>query len=145
MAIEFDVGGWGAQEETYYWVKHQLARFSYKPGWVFEASRRPEMGGIMVKIAFHAPDSRAGELYGDWVSEHTCPHCNRYAELARHTIPITGEFVIDPYVTRAIDPEAAFFDWLKRTLSFMDVHERDEWVRVDGKLLHDPHEEVRSG
>jgi hypothetical protein len=41
---------------------------------------------------------------------------------------------------RVLQSRQSFFAWLRQTLLFeLEAHERDEWLKLDGKVLIDPH------
>ena len=118
-----DVIGWYAKswtpgrEDGYKWVESLLARFTYKPGWHIEQRRLPESAdSVRLQIRFTAPDSRSLE----------------------REIPVTGTFDV-PYYIWFEEDEGRFWKWLHQVILFMERHELDEWFRVDGKLVDDPH------
>lgn len=108
-------------------VQGFLARFSYKPGWHFDVTRRPEIAAVCVRVAFCTIDSRATQ---DW-------YCDDAASAPR--IPIAGQFAVPPQLLFSRDPEGMFRHWLRAMIRDMEFHELDEWFRWDGKLPYDPH------
>lgn len=119
-------------------VAGYLARFSYKPGWHFTVNRRPELrDGVFVQVVFRTSDSRAADRYG--MDEFACPRCGSVNERASGGIPIAGQFGVPPRLLQSRDPEGLFRHWLRTMIGDMELHERDEWFRWDGKLPYDPH------
>lgn len=107
-----------------------LAKFTYKPGWVFEIDRRPELPvPVVLSIKFATLDSRSA-----WVSE--CRECRGF--IGART-PVAGQFPIPHRLSRTADPEALFYSFLRNTIWFVERHESDEWFQVDGELMFDPH------
>lgn len=130
---------WGDElEDAYGWVLEQLGRFTYKPGWIVEANRSPQHGGIMVTIAFHAEDSRRGPNQIPRYREMTFTAGEPFRVERDDLITIAGNFVLDSYVFEH-HSDKFLYDWLRHKISVMDQHEIDEWFRVDGQLLNDPH------
>lgn len=123
-------------EDTFCWAAGLLSRFTYKPGWHFELSRRPELGQIMLQIAFSAPDSRITDVYGRYGRLDPCRACGSPHPMRE--IPISGQFPLDPFAALSRN-ENLFFDWLHQMVRDVEKHELDEWFRVDGELRFDPH------
>jgi hypothetical protein len=121
-------------EDDFRWVTNLLSRFTYKPGWVFDLSRRPEKGGPLLTVTFQAEDSRKGP--NQWP---TYRMVGESLSIERDDlVPLTGQFVVDRYLLKERS-EHLFWEWLRRTISFVEKHEQDEWFRVDGQLPYDPH------
>lgn len=51
-------------------------------------------------------------------------------------VPLTSIKTVDEYY---LDNEDWFFGFIQQTIREMELHESDEWFRVDGKLYDDPH------
>lgn len=112
------------REEILKWAEGLLGRFEYKPGWVLSLHRYSDDGdSVRLGVEFMAPDSR----FPDSDTGH---------------VPVCGVFDIPAKVWESRS-EAEFWVWLHRVLEFMERHELDEWFRIDGTLLSDPHETVR--
>lgn len=131
---------WGeAEEDAFGWLQSLVRRFRYKPGWVIEVRRTPERGGPSLAIQFHAEDSRwprrpeRKHAFGDDLrSVRIRPYTDE------DLIPITGEWTAPRYICEGRD-EKKFWDFLHYCLREMELHELDEWFRVDGRLPFDPH------
>lgn len=39
-----------------------------------------------------------------------------------------------------VPTEQSVIAWLRRCLQEWEIHESDEWLRLDGEIVHDPHE-----
>lgn len=111
---------WSAERERILqWAQGLLNRFEYKPGWVFTLHRYAEQGdSVRLEVAFMAPDSRH-------------PRSDK-------NFPITGVFDIPENVYREFS-DADFWVWLHRVIEFVERHEMDEWFKIDGKMMTDPH------
>lgn len=115
-----------------------LERFTYKPGWQFQVAPmlmsqaiRSNMDEPLVNlyVKYWAHDSDLGMPR---------PEVDMVIQLGRSiTIP---RFVWDN-----VDMEddrlfaRIFYRWMEHILGNMEIHERDEWIRVDGERVHDPH------
>jgi len=103
------------------WLRQQLARYTYRPGWTMEIERGLPLGMSIVFdhricVAYCAPDSRNPD----------------------RDMPVQGKFSVPCYVTDQRD-EKAFAEWLQRTLFEVERHESREWLRRDGQIHDDPH------
>jgi len=95
-----------------------LARFRYKPDWHLDITRRPEVGCARLRATATVLDSR----------ELCVPE--RINIMGEYNLPRLGEMQ---------DPDLFFRDFLRASIRNMELHEVDEWFRVDGKLPFDPH------
>lgn len=121
-------------EQTIKLAQGYLSRFRYKPNWQFEMTRQPQMGAACIRIMVLVDDSRGFDGRGEPWTRH-CSACGQDSGLK---IPIEGMYPI-PRLTEMADPEKRFFDFLRQCIWSVERHESDEWIRVDGELLHDPH------
>ena len=104
------------------WLREQLARFTYRPGWTMTIEEPFLPGAIayQIKIAYPVVDSRD----------------------QRRTIEVGGRFVVPPMIAEERD-EKLFAHWLASTLLDCEWHESREWLRRDGDIYDDPHSEQR--
>jgi len=98
-----------------------LRRVSYKPSWEFLVARVPGPGLVMqfaVVVSYTAPDSRGkGE-----------------------PVTVTGRYLVPERIGSA----EAFWDWLRdEVIADAERHETDEFLRLDGRIVNDPHAEPR--
>lgn len=117
--------------KAYRRIEALAGRFSYKPNWVFEVEASPESGCITLGARMKTADS-TGHPHG-------------------HRMP--GEDDPDSYIVIA---KAISFPW--QTVSEFDEgilvqqifdllvmglerHEAEEWFRLDGRAVYDPHDE----
>lgn len=101
---------WGPSPE---WVREQLARFTYKPGWKFEVRNSDIPPAAYVAISFEAEDTyNPGKIVN----------------------PGMGA-----YLYEVPDTEDRFAAWLASKVKAMEVHESREWLRRDGQMWDDPH------
>lgn len=119
-------------------VHGYLSRFTYKPGWEFHVRCAPESDAVMLEVMFRAEDSRRGPHQVPSYREMRFTAGEPFRIERDDLIPITGQFAV-PRLAQMYEPEQRFFDWLHRTIRFMEQHECDEWFRVDGYLPYDPH------
>jgi len=103
---------------TDWWLREQLARFSYRPGWRLSIEPGISLytsGTLLVR--YRAPDSNHPE----------------------RTIPITFRTALPPADVFG-GREEFFAEWLQSTLYDLERHEsRREWLRRDGEIYDDPH------
>lgn len=112
-------GTWTSDaEEAYRRAGELLAEFEYKPGWTFDLSREVLPNRIFLRATFHAPDSRNPS----------------------RKVPVMGTFYTSP--DQAAMPEY-FWRWLYYCIGTMEDHEMNEWFRVRGELIYDPHKEAK--
>ena len=114
-------------------VRGWLDRISYKPDTELWVSSTPGylsgVGGIVVNIRRHLPDSTSGiDTMGS------------YTDRSRF-IPVVSRMDVWPSIMHARDPFQAFTQQLHHTLTRLELHEANEWFRVDGALPFDPHRE----
>ena len=96
-------------------ARRALAIYTYKPGWRFTLDPAADGSFYRLTVERTEPDSR-----------------NPGA-----VVPLQSQ--------RALSPEELAPDTLPRVLRHflvdLEVHEMHEWLRCDGTLLHDPHEQ----
>ena len=98
-----------------------LRRVSYKPAWEFLVSQVPRPHGpwqSAVVVSYTAPDSR-GE---------------------GRPVTVTGRYLVPEWIGSA----EAFWDWFRNVvIADTERHETDEFLRLDGRIVNDPHEKPR--
>jgi hypothetical protein len=96
------------------WLREQLARYSYKPGYTLTLEDDPYyLTGQRLVVRYTSPDSNP-------------PHTHIPIKV---TIPI-------PAVANLPD---VFALWLQDALFALERHESQEWLRQDGQRYSDPH------
>lgn len=101
------------------WVRSEIARFTYKPGWRFEALAVPgplSGGGVQVRAFMTVEDTHQP---GRMIEVFNVMHLSDY-ELAGR-------------------PAEWFAKRLANLIKDMEVHESREWLRRDGEILDNPH------
>ena len=106
---------------TYSLIAEWLARFTYKPQWHVSALCEVFNGDGPTIIFIVA---RVESAY----------HPGVYTNVSRSVI-------VPPF----IETEEAFFDWIHFEIGSLEMHEIDEWFRVDGIQTCDPHVELHHG
>lgn len=101
-----------ATTEQLAWLRNQIARYTYRPGWTLELTT--DEGHPVLIVRYPAIDSRD-------------PSQERMFRAHR---PVNKWIDSDP---------ALFAEWLKAALLDVERHEFDEWFRRDGQLVDDPH------
>lgn len=123
--------------------------FTYKPNFRFEVSPAPvdTVHCAILRAEMFVPDSRRPYPQVSMVREdmeidnwlHRSKFTNRSDRWRIHGL----DYVIPVVATIGVHHQLAedqFYDPFLRTwLDTIDAHERDEWFRVGGQLLHDPH------
>jgi hypothetical protein len=99
---------------------------SYKPGWQFKVSPISNYDQVEVRIV-HMTRDAAGHLEGD--IPIVCKHVfNNEAISVAHA---AGKLTL--MVTMS----------LRDTIRMFELHELDEWLKIDGEYVKDPHAESR--
>ena len=100
-------------------LNHYLSRFSYKPNFKFKAYRKHiEYDLIVLDI------------------EMTVPH--------RDTLDPTKVITQRALGFRDVPKnELEFAQWMREIIRHLEMHEVDEWVKMDGLRIFDPHEETK--
>lgn len=127
-------------------VSELLTRFRYKPGYVFRAVPPASVyDQVDIEVGYYTQDSYGKgrlDVQTDIDYDRIGYLTDRMFQTARRQsaivelIPIYGKFPMPPYVIS----EAGFWDWMHKSLiRQIEQHEIDEWFRVDGQVVHDPH------
>lgn len=125
------------REEFAGWVAERLRGFTYKPGWHFDMTRRPEFpSGVAVQVSFMAEDSRRGP--------NQVPSYREFTMTAGEPFRVERDDLILVKATFAVphrrQDEMSFWRWLREVaVRAVELHEADEWFRVNGQLMFDPH------
>lgn len=106
-------------------VRLFLSRITYKPNWKFELIQNLDFG-----LELHV----TSEVQNSQTIEH---------ESYSRTV-IKSMLLLDP--SEEVDPSE---EWLianlRKLLFEIEMHERDEWLKLDGKHLFAPHEKAPMG
>ena len=109
------VGGLVAFEQV-------VAHLTYKPGYILRVMRPP-----MLRVVAELDDTY---------------HPGRRLEVAMH-FPLP-EWLLERWGSRAgFDPalaEEEMVRWVRKALGWHELHERDEWLKVEGARPFDPHQ-----
>ncbi len=106
-----------------------LARISYKPNWRFECAD---------KAPFY--ETGGGYMKAVWITiKHTSIDAN---DPEKMTEVVLTACVAKDQLVRMDEPQ--MMDWIKMHIRKAEDHETDEWLRLDGKWVKDPHPELRS-
>jgi len=97
------------------WVRDQLARFTYKPGWSFTVANDliPSSSGVLIALV-----ARVEDTYNP----------------GKH-IEIGGYRRAQIYIR---DPDM-FAKQLASFIVELEIHESREWLKRDGQIYDDPH------
>ena len=99
-----------------------VAALTYKPGWEIELVGGG-VAGLALRLAMQAPDSTT--------TEH-------------RPIAVRGDDVpLDPHNLQLFD-EKRFVDWVFNQIMRLERHEAQEWFRLRGELVDDPHADDRT-
>lgn len=94
------------------WVREQLKRFTYKPGWRFTVFAHFLMPQFVIRF-------KCEDTYNPGKS----------IEVGKAT----------PLRFVPIGDEKAFAEWLAHEVKDVEIHESREWLKRDGKIFDDPH------
>ena len=106
-------------------VREWLERITFRPDTRITADESYDQWCVRLTIERWVPDSTAGLTFEQFVDP-------------RHHILIRGKATL-PVVLVERDDFDEFVRYLEHELRKLERHEFDEWFRVDGKLIHDPH------
>lgn len=136
------------QFEQYQWLKSQIARFSYKPGAYVEAIPGPPLA---VWCRLQVTDSRkpvreipASLQYGKYeFTDLWDPSRTRQVEveLPQHvgtTIQIGSQHPVPEHILYGRDVQG-LAGFIRSIWHETELHESDEWFKLDGQLFDDPH------
>ena len=105
-----------------------LRVFTYKPGWELRAERSWTEG---------LPYGGREEEIFLWIQFET-PDVNH----PERTIPV-GKRCRLPYSlafeSGILGPDVMLAEWVVHMIKDIEIHEADEWARLDGVPIHDPH------
>lgn len=138
---------------TFETVEQLLSRFTYKPNVCFKA-RRELLGArheIRVEAVMWTLDSRREypslDKHPDLAGVNVATLIGKFGGVIRtpdgvfnyNPSPVRLAQYVPMYLTECGDVKQ-FWDWLHRYfIGELENHERDEWFRVDGELMFDPH------
>ena len=137
-------------EMEYVQVLSILNRVSYKPN--FEISCRPSddewMGPAVLHIIMYVPDSTLDypkvtverDVRYQRVADRALMTGLHYRLQPTGVIPVSGSRYVPAHL-----PEEHFLGWLRHVLVEMEHHELDEWFKLDGVVLNNPHKVSDSG
>lgn len=121
--------------------------FTYKPNWSFHVATYDHQVRIMAQM--WVPDStrpfRPARVDGDY-DEVALFGDSRLARSIRtreyldqqEVIKVSGQFQVPPLL-----PRNRFYAWLRGVIADMETHELDEWFKVKGVVVNDPHAKDR--
>lgn len=129
-------------------IRDALARFSYKPNVTFDLTLDDD------RLIFHTEmwvensreQIRPWELklqqdYWEFpfsMARTLLMEPDRHLSPERPVIRVAGTKIVPD-----LEDEDALWQWLRLTLRELEMHELDEWFKVDGELLWDPHQGQR--
>lgn len=125
---------------TYDDICGYLRRFTYKPN--FDLRCIPgdqQIGPALIQLTMYVPDSTKPNHPGIHLHDYanvTERLIKRYYKHDIDLIPVQGNIAVPWNLPK---DERLFFDWLRRQITDLEMHELDEWFKVDGQLIHDPH------
>jgi hypothetical protein len=127
-------------EDLVMWMDY-LARVTYKPDYkvrVIDASRVLAPEDTRPRILFEAllPDSRWVRPKATFPPQHVWVEGRFYA-VEDAPIPKIGISMVKPMPHWRDEEEAKV--WLRGMFRELEFHELDEWFKVDGKMVNDPH------
>lgn len=115
-------------------VKQLMATFDYKPGFSFHVAE--DCGRVSVAIDAYVLDSR---------KQHKRLFPEQVNFEAQYENPVRiGRFANVPSHILDEPPYPLFWRWLRTIIHDLEMHESDEWFRVDGELMFDPHPKVEA-
>lgn len=131
-----------SNEIDYQQLRSLVQRLSYKPNTLLacEPARDAWDGIGVVRLMMYVPDSRR--------SHPTIDHWRDTFDYCDRTILRSSGFRQPPMevapvgLTRVVPPgldQRRFLDWMRCFLREAENHELDEWFKIDGHIINDPH------
>lgn len=106
-------------------VTEWLELVTYRPGWRFELARYPQeehhghyVGRLWVRFKCDDTYGRYSPRYGD-----------QFEVVANYLVP-----------TYLCEDQRRFYTYLHRCITETEMHELDEWFKVGGRLVSNPHD-----
>lgn len=104
-----------------------VSRLTYKPNMTLAFDPDPLHDIPVLRVALYGPDSRDTPGPDGWPQKK-----------------VGFRIVFPDYLRHDGFDEGAAVAWIKEQLLRIEKHERDEWLRLDGAMIHDPHEHGRN-
>ncbi len=109
-----------------------LETMTYKPTYQFEIV--DINGSQVLRVTMHTHDSRPDEA----------PPLSIPVDFPVPDYPVVGIRIDadDNYHPTVVDTDEAWQEWIdEHIISWCEMHEKYEWLRFNGVLYHDPHNE----
>ena len=150
---------WRELHDAYLTWRRWLAAAKYKPGYEMRVIPNETLGCVYFEVRAQLWDSTKGREHVHF-KRHMQTHVQNPTPLSMATGEETVSWeqrdwqvttdamlgdLVDIVLTKVVPPSMvyasrdAFFEYVRSMLTDFELHERDEWLRVDGALLHDPH------
>jgi hypothetical protein len=107
---------------TFEELKKIMAKFTYKPGSRFQVRRGPERGLYFIEVSIYCQDVNA-------------PHKLNFVT---NQTPVFEVDLMDW-------TDALVIARVQNAVQSIEQHEIQEWLRLDGMFVSDPHPEIRHG
>jgi hypothetical protein len=138
MQHTLDHTGLAAPVDTYHQACRLLEHVTYKPGYSFNllhARAGKEVSSERAMWRF-TPDYYLSMSEGPTILQL---HANVPDASGRHPgkIDVVSQTMLEPV---HFSDGFHFMSWLRIVIGEFEEHERDEWLRIDGQLLIDPHQ-----
>jgi hypothetical protein len=104
-----------------------LARITYRPGWQLRVFEDYSSGAMALHVIAQVEDTYHPGRVGRILHGHLIPAYLRLQD------------PLDAQLSRPENLEAERIRWIREALGRVELHERDEWLKVDGVRLFDPH------
>ena len=122
-------------EDLTLYTGNLLRDFRYKADWGFEVKRTSV--GPWLDIQVLVPDSRRPARAPDYTITESYDRFGGLQVQRNDLISIKGSYAIPRYINTV--HELRFWEWLRGCIKDVELHEMDEWFRVRGELMFDPH------
>lgn len=140
-------------EMEYVQIRSLLDRISYKPNVAITCTSSSDecLGSAILHIEMYVPDStRHHPRHYESVereihysrpfafNDRTLLESVEYRMPDQALIPVSAARYVPPGLT-----EDHFLAWLRRVLMDLEAHELDEWLKLDGTVVNNPHDPVK--
>jgi hypothetical protein len=109
-------------------LREHLKGITYKPGWAFEVCYRPNAGYPDFPETYLNIEAQVTDVY----------HTERTT-----TVNLRKNFNTNMFFDMLSSFELEFTNFVHRAIVELEMHEIDEWFKVHGRHVRDPHPELK--
>lgn len=160
MTIKHDLTQRPERELNFRYIPTLIKDFTYKPNWFLESKYQIDYDRVLISLCNYVEDSRADFEQWDVITRRYSDTydavfgTNSYDRFDQDLLvrpiasPVSPRRPVLPVyntveVPRSLETEREFWYWLRyQALPILEEHEMDEWFKVRGELMFDPHKQM---